>query len=199
MRLYVRYLSILLRSQMQYKGSFLLTVIGQLLGTGCAFLSIYFLMNRFHQVKDFTLPQVLLCFSVVLMAFSLAECFVRGFDTFPTILGNGEFDRMLVRPRNLMFQVLAAKMELSRIGRFLPSVAMLAYGVTGSGIHWTWDKVGVVVLMIACGALLFSGLFVIYAALSFFTTQGLEFMNIFTDGGREFGQYPLSVYLGKGC
>lgn len=37
MRLYVRYLSILLRSQMQYKGSFLLTVIGQLLGTGCAF------------------------------------------------------------------------------------------------------------------------------------------------------------------
>jgi ABC-2 type transport system permease protein len=41
---------------------------------------------------------------------------------------------------------------------------------------------------------LFSGLFVIYAAICFFTTEGLEFMNIFTDGGREFGSYPIAVY-----
>ncbi len=27
--------------------------------------------------------------------------------------------------------------------------------------------------------------------------EGLEFMNIFTDGGREFGTYPYSIY-GKG-
>nr|MDD6336463.1 ABC-2 family transporter protein [bacterium] len=30
-----------------------------------------------------------------------------------------------------------------------------------------------------------------------FTTEGLEVFNILTDGGREFGQYPLSIY-GKG-
>ena len=35
------------------------------------------------------------------------------------------------------------------------------------------------------------------AGISFFTIEGLEFMNIFTDGSREFGKYPLSVY-GKG-
>lgn len=33
-----------------------------------------------------------------------------------------------------------------------------------------------------------------YAGISFFTIEGLEFMNIFTDGSREFGKYPLSVY-----
>ena len=48
--------------------------------------------------------------------------------------------------------------------------------------------------MIACGAVLFFCLFVVYAAFSFFTLEGLEFMNIFTDGGREFGRYPFSVY-----
>ena len=42
MRLYVRYLYILLRSQMQYKGSFLLTVIGQLLGTAVPSLASIF-------------------------------------------------------------------------------------------------------------------------------------------------------------
>lgn len=34
----------------------------------------------------------------------------------------------------------------------------------------------------------------IYASLCFYTTEGLEFMNIFTDGGREFGRYPFRVY-----
>ena len=51
--------------------------------------------------------------------------------------------------------------------------------------------------MTACGNLLFAGLFVVYASLSFFTLEGLEFMNIFTDGAREFGRCLFSVY-GKG-
>lgn len=34
----------------------------------------------------------------------------------------------------------------------------------------------------------------VYAALCFFTLEGLEFMNVFTDGAREFGKYPIAVY-----
>lgn len=48
--------------------------------------------------------------------------------------------------------------------------------------------------MLLGGIAVFSSLFVVYAALCFFTIEGLEFMNIFTDGGREFGTYPLSIY-----
>ena len=48
--------------------------------------------------------------------------------------------------------------------------------------------------MIIGTTMLFFGLFIIYASVCFFTIEGLEFMNIFTDGGREFASYPLSVY-----
>ena len=56
---------------------------------------------------------------------SLAECFARGFDLFPQMIANGEFDRALVRPRPLVFQVLAAKMEFTRIGRLLQAFALV--------------------------------------------------------------------------
>ena len=46
----------------------------------------------------------------------------------------------------------------------------------------------------AGGTAVFIGLFLIYAALSFFTLEGLEFMNCLTDGAREFAAYPLDVY-----
>jgi ABC-2 type transport system permease protein len=48
--------------------------------------------------------------------------------------------------------------------------------------------------MVLCGSIVFFSLFLIYAAFSFFTIEGLEFMNVFTDGGREFGRYPYSIY-----
>lgn len=51
-----------------------------------------------------------------------------------------------------------------------------------------------VIFMLIGGTALFTGLFLIYASLSFFTFEGLEFMNVFTDGAREYGKYPIGVY-----
>jgi ABC-2 type transport system permease protein len=38
--------------------------------------------------------------------------------------------------------------------------------------------------MVICGSLIFFVLFLIQAAFAFFTTEGLEFMNVLTYGGR---------------
>ena len=48
--------------------------------------------------------------------------------------------------------------------------------------------------MLIGGTAVFTALFLIYAALCFFTLESLEIMNIFTDGAREFGKYPMGVY-----
>lgn len=194
MKLYLHYFSIHVRSAMQYKTSFFLTMLGQFLGSFSVFLGIYFMFSRFSSVAGYTYSEVLVCFAVVLIAFSIAECFVRGFDTFTSVISNGEFDRIMVRPRGEMFQVLAAKLELTRVGRLLQGAIVFAYALPQGDIVWSWDKIVTLLLMIAGGVALFSGLFIIYASFCFFTIEGLEFMNIFTDGGREFGRYPLGVY-----
>ncbi len=194
MKLYLKYASIILRSQMQYKASFIMSAIGQFLVSFNAFLGVYFMFSRFKSVNAFTFSEVLLCFAVILTSFSLAECFVRGFDAFSGIISNGEFDRIMVRPRNEILQVLASRIEFSRIGRLLQALVMFAYAIPASGVAWTFDKILTLIFMLAGGFIVFSGLFVIYASFCFFTIEGLEFMNIFTDGGRQFGRYPFSVY-----
>jgi ABC-2 type transport system permease protein len=152
------------------------------------------MMSRFNRVDGFTFEQVLLCFSVVLMAFSLAECFARGFDQFPQMIRSGDLDRLLVRPRGIVFQVLAGKVEFTRLGRMAQAILVFCYAIPASGISWTADKVFTLVLMIICGILIFFGLVLVYAAVSVFTIEGIEFMNVLTDGGREFGAYPYSIY-----
>lgn len=194
MRLYFKYIGMQLKCQMEYKTSFLMTAIGQFIISFTAFLGVYFMFSRFHSVNGFEFSEVLICFSVVLMAFAIAECFVRGFDVFPRLIRSGDLDRILVRPRNEVFQVLTSNIEFSRMGRLLQAILMLAYAIPTSKVTWTFDKVTALVLMVVGGVAVFSALFVLYAGISFFTIEGLEFMNIFTDGSRTFGMYPLSIY-----
>lgn len=194
MRLYMRYVSINVRCAMQYKTSLLLMMMGQLLVSFSTFFGIHFMFMRFSNVKGYTYSEVLLCYAIVLMEFSLAEMFARGFDTFGGMVRRGEFDRVLVRPRSTILQVLGSKVEVSRLGRLVQALIIFVYGMTTCGVRWSAGKIGVLVLMLAGGSLLFCGLFLVYAALCFFTLEGLEFMNVFTDGGREYGKYPIDIY-----
>lgn len=194
MKLYGKYFMIHLKSIMEYKTSFILTCIGQFLVSFNVFLGIYFMFQRFHEIDGFTYNEVLLCFGITLMEFGLAEAFARGFDLFPQMIKKGEFDRIMVRPRNEIFQVLGTYMEFSRIGRILQAIVMFVWGFWVSDVHWTLFKVLTVILMLIGGTVVFSGIFLIYASICFFTVEGLEFMNIFTDGAREYGKYPVCIY-----
>ena len=197
MALYLKSFSMNLKSLMQYRISFFLVTTGQFFTAFSSFLGVYFMFSRFDVVEGFGYEQVLLCFAVMTMAFSLTEMFGSGFPLIPRMLGNGEFDRALVRPRSAVFQVLAFKMDFTRIGLLVQAVIVLCYAIPKSGVIWTWDKILTLGLMVVCGCTVFLGLFLIQGAFSFFTVEGLEFMNLLSYGGKEFGRYPFSVY-GKG-
>lgn len=194
MKLYLKYFSIQLRSAIQYKFSFFLTAIGQALTTLFSFLGMYFLFLHFNSIESYSFNEVLLCFSTIFIAFALAECFGRGFDNFSQIISNGEFDRIMVRPRNEILQVLGSRIELTRIGGLILALVVFIYSINSCGVNWNLPRLFTLFLMIIGGTCLFYGLFMISAAISFFTIEGLEIMNIFTDGGKELAQYPLNIY-----
>jgi len=100
----------------------------------------------------------------------------------------------MVRPQNEVLQVLGSRIELSRVGRLLQALGVFIYGIATSGVAWNPEKILTLTLMIIGGTVLFFSFFMIYAGICFFTIEGLEFMNIFTDGGRELAQYPLDIY-----
>lgn len=193
-RLYLKYVQINVQSMMQYKTSFFFTALGQFLFSFNALVGIWAMFQRFPTVAGFTFEEVLFCFAVVLLQFSTAEMVGRGFDNFSATVRNGEFDRILVRPQHEILQVLGSKFDLTRIGRILQALAVFVYAVGQSEISWNFSRILTLCFMMAGGVAVFFGLFVIYAAICFFTLDGLEFMNIFTDGAREFGKYPLGVY-----
>ena len=194
MKLYLKFLSIHMRSAMTYRASFFLSCLGHLLITTNVFLSVVFLMDRFGAVKGYTMPQLSLCYSVILAATSLAECFGRGFDAFTRILAQAQFDRIMLRPRSLFFQVICQDMKPTMLARALQAAVMLAWAIGSGAVVWTPVKALVLVLMILCGAGIFFGMCLINAGICFFTLEHVETLNIFLDGPREYGKYPFGIY-----
>lgn len=195
--LYTKYISILLKSEMQYKASLLLQLLGRFIITFTEFAAIYFLFSGFTHMKGYTYGDIVLCFSIIQLSFALAECLVSGLKVFSSIVRNGDFDRMLVRPASPILQVIGTHFALERLGAIPTVIITMAIGIQKSQVQWNAGRIGVLLLMIAGGVLLFSSLFLVEAACSFFTIGETALFNVLTYGARDHGKYPLDIY-GKG-
>jgi ABC-2 type transport system permease protein len=194
LRLYLRYVSISLRSQMQYRASFLMQALSHFLITGSEFLGLAAVFQRFGQIKGWTLPEVGLFYAMISLAFALAEAIPRGFDRFGQLVQSGDFDRVLLRPRSAAFQIVGQEFQLMRIGRFTQGLMVLIWAAHVLHIDWTLPKITLLLASILGGACLFSGLFILQATICFWTVDSIEMVNCTTYGGVEAAQFPLTIY-----
>lgn len=193
-KLYFKYLKLSIESQLQYKASFIMMSIGYFLITFIEFLGIWVLFKRFGDIKGFTFEEAALFYGIAHIAFSISEVWIRGFDIFPRLVRSGDFDRILLRPRTTVLQILGHDFQIMRVGRFLQGLIVLIWAVYKLNIKWTVGKSLLLIGSIIGGNLLFSGLIVIQATLSFWSVQSLEIVNSFTYGGVQATQYPISIY-----
>lgn len=197
LRLYVAYISAALRSDLQYKASFVLTALGRLLITMSGFVGLRFLFSGFQAVKGYEYADILLCFAVTQLSFALGEGVARGFGSFSGAVRRGEFDRMLVRPRGTIVQVLGSQVDAGQLGPIASALLILAAGLRIHPEPMTPLRFLTLLMMVAGGALLFVGLFMIGATICFFSIEESSSINVLTYGAKEHGKYPIDIY-GKG-
>ncbi|HEU0034626.1 MAG TPA: ABC-2 family transporter protein [Kofleriaceae bacterium] len=194
LRLYRRYAAISIKSQLQYRASFIMTTIGAFLITGIDFLGILVLFDRFGQVRGWTLPEIAVFYGMISTMWALCDAIGRGFDTFGNTVKAGDFDRLLLRPRSTVLQLIGAELTLRRIGRLLQGWIVLGYAIVHLDVDWTAWRFGLMAFAIACGVCVFLAIVILQATSAFWTTETLEVWNAFTYGGVLMNQYPLAIY-----
>lgn len=194
MKLYFKSLAMHLKGELEYRVNFILSLVSQIL----VFFSYYFiiiaLFTKFDHIKGFTLYEVLLCFSIIQFGFSFNEIFARGVDKFDDLIIQGEFDRLLLRPRNIILQVLCSNSDFVKISRLVHSLIIMGVALLHLNINWNIYRVIALVLMLISACIIFFGIFLVAATYCFFTVQGLEVRNVFTDGGKSMAQYPIGIF-----
>jgi ABC-2 type transport system permease protein len=194
-QLYWRYITTSIKSQLQYRMSFVLSSIGQLTATSVEIAGIWALFTRFGNLENWSLAQVCLFYGTVNIAFALADALSPGFDFFGThYIRTGQFDRLLVRPRSVVVQLLGHELALRRVGRLIQGMVVFIWACIELQLEWHGVTVYLFVFAIIGSTCLFLGLMVFQATLAFWTVESLEIMNTLTYGGAETAQYPLEIY-----
>lgn len=182
-----------IRGQMQYRFSFLLQLVAQFGICGLDFIALTFLLTRFEGIRSWTLPEVALLYGMAAMGFGVAEMFGGVLDNFNGLMNRGEFDRYLIRPLPLMFQMMTAEFMLRRLGRIAQGFALL-YALQHVAGAWTLLDWLLLLLTISGGILFWFAILIFGATLCFWTVESSEVANIFSYGGIEMLSYPMSIY-----
>ncbi len=196
LKLYFSLMSACLRSQMQYKASFIMRFIGHFLVTSSEFLAIVFIFGKFSHLKGWIIWEVGLLYGMTSVSFASSEILSRGFHVFDTMIRLGTFDRVLLRPAGVFIQILAAELDLRKLGRLLQGFLIMGIAWYMLGLGMDLTKAGFLVAAIINGAVFYTALFVAGAAICFWSVQTTELPNMLTYGGVEASSYPVSVYRG---
>ena len=193
-RVYLRLVSAAIRSQLQYRTSFALDVVGMFFVTFLDFVAVLVIFHNVPRLGEFTVAEVAFLYALSSMAFALAEFGVGHLDALSEYVRTGSFDVMLARPRGTLFQVLGADFRVRRLGQLLQGAAVFVYAVSALDVPWNAARVGMVVLSVLCGAVIFSAIWVFVICIVFWAVEGREASSAFTYGGQFMTQFPIDVY-----
>jgi len=194
--LYFWFLGAQVRSQLQYRVSFALQALGQAMATFVDFIALMLLFGRFPTLAGWSFGEVAFLYGLGGIAFGISDMLCGGFDQLSIAIQTGAFDRVLTRPVGTFSQTLASDFQVRRIGRILQAAVAFAIALTLVDVDWTPARAFVTVTAVISGVVIFSAIWVIGAAVTFWTVQTSEVTNSFTYGGSAFVENPLSIYAG---
>ena len=194
MSLYFKYFKVHFKCDLEYKFSFIMSFISQFFVLFSYYFTILCLFDKFSNIKGFTKYEVLLTFGIIQFGFSFCETFFRGIDTFDELIVNGNFDRLLLRPRNILLQVFCEKVSFVKLSRVLQTIIILIVAIINLDVVWNIEKIITLVCMLISSIVIILSIFILTASYCFITVKGLEVRNVLTDGSKHMAQYPIGIF-----
>ena len=195
LKLYIRSMGMLMKSQLQYPLSFFLQTLAQLVMEGGELLAVILLVDRFDHLNRWTAGDLYFFFGLMSVTFYIAECFGRGITgNFPSMVRSGQLDTLLLRPRGVLTQVICSAVDPRRVTCIAVGTVSLAVGSRLAGVQWSPGRLLLLAESMFCGFWLILGLFLIEAILCIHSVRSVEIANALTYGGRSACQYPVDAF-----
>lgn len=182
------------RGQAQYRASFVLGCVSDVLSQGTELLAIVVLFTQIDALGGFSRSDVLLMYALAAITFGMAELFFAELGSLPYYIRTGELDVLLMRPVGVLTQLVTSDVQLRRISRVVVGLGVLGYVLATTAIDWTAAKVGLLLVAPPSGAVIIAAIWVVSAAVSFWVIDGQEVTTAVTYGTNLMTSYPLTVF-----
>ncbi len=188
------YLGQYAKMRLAYKADFFVALLTGIVATAAGYGFVFVLFHRIPHLKGWSFDEVLFIYGFSLIPMGLFNIVSLNLYEFgESYIVEGKFDRVLLRPIYSLFQVLFENFRLESLQEMLIGSLVVAYCSVRLGIPWTMANMILFSMLVLCGAVIYTCIFVIITSVNFWFEDRIGLAppvyNMIA-----FARYPITIY-----
>lgn len=190
-KLFGLYVFTSIKSSLSLRESFLLQTFFMMLSNLIFFSFWWIYFTQFDSVKGWTISDMACLYGIVSGAYGCFTVFFGGAKFISRIIYDGDLDAMIVKPKNLLIQIISSKSIPAGWGDIISSVFMLSL----SGYVNIWN-VSLIILLIISSTMIILAFAIIVGSLGFWIENSHSLSKQIFEFLLTFSNYPKTIYVG---
>lgn len=189
------YTKTIIKAWFQYKVDALLRSLAVFLREATGIIVIYFTLLKFDNLNGWNLYEMLFLFSLLFLTYGILILFFTGLRDFGYTVRDGSFDRFLLRPRGILFQIIFVNADwFAAIGHGGLGIVLFLISAGKAGIVWTPGNILYYILAVFGGVMIQGAIFLFIATLNIYLLETESLRELFYWNMRKFAGYPISIF-----
>ncbi len=189
------YLKTTAKAWFQYRVDALLRSFAVFLRESTGIIVIYLTLLKFDCLNGWNIHELLFLYSLLFFTYGIMIIFFTGLRDFGETVRSGGFDRFLLRPRGLLFQILFVNADwFAAIGHGGLGLVLFIVSAGNVGIVWDGFTVCYYLLAVFGGVLIQGAIFLVLASLNIYLLETNSLKELLYWNMRRFAGYPISIF-----
>ena len=197
-KLYLKFIQVYIKSKIEYRLGLFFELLANVILLGIYFIGIYVIFTNFTNVHGWNRYEFIFMFTTNWISYSFSSyLFWKPMQDMGNMITTGEFDSYLIRPIGPLKYLIFRQFQYTFLPRMILSVFFWVYSIQKITIIWSLPKVLYLIATFIMGFLIYTSIYVILGALSFWILRSNEVTSIVINndyGIRTFADYPLIIY-----
>ncbi|WP_054951301.1 ABC transporter permease [Numidum massiliense] len=188
-----RYTAQYLKTRLAYRVDTLVAIFSDLLSQAVNLVFILVVFGHTQLLAGWTRDEVIFIYGFFLVPYAIFSAFFNLWDFNDRYIIKGEMDRVLTRPVHSLFQIVLERMELESLFGAVTGLVVMGYAGSRLGLTVTWYDPFVFIVLVVSGAMIYGGIFISLASISFWSDSRTDIMPMMYNIG-NYGRYPVDIY-----
>ncbi len=182
-------------ARLQYRVDTIVATLAVFVRESTNIIVIYLTLLKFDHMNGWNVNEMLFLFSILFLTYAFVVSIFADLRDFSCMIREGRFDRLMLRPRGLLLQLILNNADLmASAGHGTLGILLFLFSADKVGITWNLVTTMYYVGAIIGGVLIQGGMFILFSSLSFYFVETNSIREIFYWNMRKFAGYPISIY-----
>ena len=193
-RLYKVFVAQFFKYLVQSKADFFIGLMGFFLTQAAGIAFLYLVFEQIPTLADWTLPQLIFIYGFAQIPRGIDHLFTDNIWMVAWwYVVNGQFDRYMLRPMNLFFQVICEKLQPDALGELMVGILLLIISLSNGVITVSGTKILLFIISMIAGAVIYTSVKLLFASFAFWMKQSGPLLQVAYEMA-EFAKYPTEIY-----